>query len=47
MKLEWTQEYLENHESYYKMTYVPSLSSLEGEIAFIEAQIGQIMMKKV
>jgi Domain of unknown function (DUF4901) len=47
IKLEWTQEYLENHESYYKLTYVSSFPSLEGEIAFIEAQTGQIMIKKL
>ncbi|MBZ5750648.1 YcdB/YcdC domain-containing protein [Metabacillus rhizolycopersici] len=47
IKLEWTQEYLENHESHYTLTYVPSFPLLEGEIAFIEAQTGQKILKKI
>lgn len=47
IKLEWTQEYLENHESYYTLTYVPSFPLLEGEIAFIEAQTGKKILKKI
>lgn len=45
VKLKWKKEYKE-HTSYYVMVYVPDFPKLDGKIAFIDAQNGEVIVSK-
>ncbi len=45
VELKWNKEYTDNQDSYYVLTYVPSFPNLKGELAFIDAQTGELVLK--
>jgi hypothetical protein len=46
VETEWRQNYIDNQETYYTLTYVPSFPALKGDLAFIEACTGHKIMKE-
>lgn len=45
VKLEWKIEY-QDHTSHYVLVYVPDFPRLEGKVAFIDAQNGEVIVSK-
>nr|WP_269799395.1 YcdB/YcdC domain-containing protein [Bacillus sp. FJAT-42315] len=46
VELQWEKEYVEDSEDYYQLVYKPLYPNLTGELAFIEAENGDIIVGK-
>ncbi|AMA74355.1 hypothetical protein [Aneurinibacillus thermoaerophilus] len=45
-ELQWRKEYTEDNKEYYELAYVPIFPSIPGELRFIEAHTGEIIVGK-
>ncbi|WP_338750332.1 sigma-70 family RNA polymerase sigma factor [Bacillus sp. FJAT-52991] len=46
VELQWEKKYMEDDQGYYQLVYKPVYPDLAGELAFIEAESGEVIIKK-